>query len=250
MDTDSLAMEAILSGAGWISYRDKSDPSSIRDVFSCPLSDGQEKYPFHCLKLWQDEIKQAEKMIAHARCTRDDPNNQIAMKEVTQETSSSVNVYEDHGIPVAPKTMVNPDIQNAGDFDGKVIQIIEQFKLNQKQQIAFHIGAQRFKELLADEVNVSTGNSNIRSGKPLCMLMTGPGGTGKTHVVKALKDLMKMYGFAHRIRFLAPTGTAAALIDGQTIHSALGIPVHLTNADMRDLWDSTGADLYMRVSVK
>ncbi len=227
MDTDSLAMEAILSGAGWISYRDKSDPFSIRDVFSCPLSDGQEKYPFHCLKLWQDEIKQ-----------------------VTQETSSSVNVYEDHGIPVAPKTMVNPDIQNAGDFDGKVIQIIEQFKLNQKQQIAFHIGAQRFKELLADEVNVSTGNSNIRSGKPLHMLMTGPGGTGKTHVVKALKDLMKMYGFAHRIRFLAPTGTAAALIDGQTIHSALGIPVHLTNADMRDLWDSTGADLYMRVSVK
>src|SRR5260370_41102714 len=82
------------------------------------------------------------------------------------------------------------------------------------------------------------------------MLMTGPGGTGKTHVVKALKELMKMYGSAHRIRFLAPAGTTAALIDGQTIHSALGIPVHLTNAEMRDLRDSNHADLYMRVSVK
>ena len=47
-----------------------------------------------------------------------------------------------------------------------------------------------------------------------------------------------------------PTGTAAALIDGQTIHSALGIPVHLTNAERRDLRDSNGADLYMKVSVK
>src|SRR6266478_9163710 len=126
--------------------------------------------------------------------------------------------------------MVNPDIQILGDFDEKVVQVIEQFKLNQRQQFAFHIGAQRFKELL--EIDVSSGNGTI-----------GPGGTGKTHVVKALKELMKLYGSAHRIRFLAPTGTAAALIDGQTIHSALGIPVHLTNAEMRDHRDSNGADL-------
>lgn len=57
------------------------------------------------------------------------------------------------------------------------------------------------------------------------MLMTGPGGTGKTHVVKALKDVMAHYGAAHQIRFLAPTGSAAALIDGMTIHKGLGIKV-------------------------
>ncbi|KDQ05683.1 hypothetical protein BOTBODRAFT_89418, partial [Botryobasidium botryosum FD-172 SS1] len=53
----------------------------------------------------------------------------------------------------------------------------------------------------------------------LRMFMTGPGGTGKTHVVKALQALMSLYGCSHCIRFLAPTGTAAALIDGTTIHS-------------------------------
>ena len=57
------------------------------------------------------------------------------------------------------------------------------------------------------------------------MLMTGPGGTGKTHVVRVLKDVMAHYGAAHQIRFLAPTESAGALIDGMTIHKGLGIKV-------------------------
>ncbi len=84
MDSHSLTMEAILKGANWISYQSTSDSSSIRDVFSSPSSHTQEKIPFHCLKLWQDEIKQAEQMISHARCARDDPHNQIVMKDNCQ----------------------------------------------------------------------------------------------------------------------------------------------------------------------
>jgi hypothetical protein len=55
--------------------------------------------------------------------------------------------------------------------------------------------------------------------------MTGPGGTGKTHVVKAVKEVMGHYGSAHKIQFLAPTGSAASLIDGMTIHKGLGIKI-------------------------
>ena len=57
------------------------------------------------------------------------------------------------------------------------------------------------------------------------MLMTGAGGTGKTHVVKTVQKVMDHYGCAHRIRFLAPTGSAASLIDGMTIHKGLGIKI-------------------------
>ncbi|KAG1887500.1 uncharacterized protein F5891DRAFT_901016, partial [Suillus fuscotomentosus] len=57
----------------------------------------------------------------------------------------------------------------------------------------------------------------------LRMLMTGPGGTGKTHIVKAVQRVMQHYGCAHLIRLLAPTGSAAALIDGMTVHKELGI---------------------------
>jgi len=57
------------------------------------------------------------------------------------------------------------------------------------------------------------------------MLMTGPGGTGKTHVVKAVQAVMQHYGCGHLIRFLAPTRSAALLIDGMTIHKGLGLKI-------------------------
>ena len=53
-------------------------------------------------------------MISHARHAIDDPNNQIVMKGVCEETSYSVNFNDDLGLPVIPKTMVNPDRQKPG----------------------------------------------------------------------------------------------------------------------------------------
>ena len=61
--------------------------------------------------------------------------------------------------------------------------------------------------------------------EPLHMLMTGPGGTGKTHIVKAVQKVMNYYGYVHKIRFLAPTSSAALLINRMTIHKGLGIKV-------------------------
>lgn len=53
--------------------------------------------------------------------------------------------------------------------------------------------------------------------------MTGPGGTRKTHIVHAVKAVMAKYGCAHKIQFLAHTGSAASNIDGMTVHKGLGI---------------------------
>jgi len=57
------------------------------------------------------------------------------------------------------------------------------------------------------------------------MLMTGPAGTGKTHVVNAVRALMAKYGDKHSLQMLAPTGFATSLIDGMTIHKGLGIKI-------------------------
>ena len=69
------------------------------------------------------------------------------------------------------------------------------------------------------------------------MFLEGPGGTGKTHVLKALQNLMCIFGCAHRIHFLAPTGGAAALVDGQTIHKGLGLSVHHCNQNKSEQKD-------------
>ncbi|KAK6997322.1 PIF1-like helicase-domain-containing protein [Favolaschia claudopus] len=58
------------------------------------------------------------------------------------------------------------------------------------------------------------------------MFMSGPGGVGKTHVVRAVQKVMDLYGAAHKIKFTAPLGSCAALIKGSTLHSALKIKVN------------------------
>jgi len=99
----------------------------------------------------------------------------------------------------------------------EIIALVKQeFQLNKKQNYTFQIISNHFlKRFILKDLDE----------KPLRMLMTGPGGTGKTHVVKALQKVMKFYGCEHKIRFLAPTGSAASLIDGMTVHKGLGIKI-------------------------
>jgi hypothetical protein len=49
------------------------------------------------------------------------------------------------------------------------------------------------------------------------------GGTGKSQVIKSLIYFFEKNNEAHRIMILAPTGSAAALLNGSTYHSVLGV---------------------------
>jgi hypothetical protein len=57
----------------------------------------------------------------------------------------------------------------------------------------------------------------------LKMYLGGMGGTGKSQVIKALISFFGKCNESHRIMILAPTGSAAALLNGSTYHSVLGI---------------------------
>ncbi|KAH7904306.1 hypothetical protein BJ138DRAFT_1019310, partial [Hygrophoropsis aurantiaca] len=108
-------------------------------------------------------------------------------------------------IPLSPSNTVSPV---------QLIQhIAEKYTLNHKQWITFQIVSSFFLQLIYPEEH------------SMRMLMTGPGGTGKSHVVLALHTLMSRYGQGHLLRFLAPTGSAAANIDGSTIHKAFGLSI-------------------------
>ena len=85
---------------------------------------------------------------------------------------------------------------------------IVQFSLNPEQERAFRIIANHASTVAIEQLKMHLG---------------GMGGTGKTQVIKALIHLFEQRGESHRFIVLAPTGTAAALLNGSTYHKALGI---------------------------
>lgn len=86
--------------------------------------------------------------------------------------------------------------------------IVKEYTLNKEQERAFRIVANHTSSPKADQLKMYLG---------------GMAGTGKSQVIKALIALFRKRNEQHRFITLAPTGSAAALIDGSTYHYALGV---------------------------
>lgn len=86
--------------------------------------------------------------------------------------------------------------------------IVSDFSLNEAQARAFTIIA---------------NHSTTPQIEPLRMYIGGMAGTGKSQVIKAVSEYFSRKREKHRFLLLAPTGTAASVINGSTYHSALGI---------------------------
>ena len=81
------------------------------------------------------------------------------------------------------------------------------FSLNGEQKRAFHIISNHASETCPEQLKIYLG---------------GMGGTGRTWVIKALISMFDHRQENHRFIVLAPTGTAAALLNGSTSHLILG----------------------------
>lgn len=168
------------------------------------------------LKAWSSEIKQQESQITLSRRNALNPDQQIASTNVHEsELGQNFTNTNDN---VRQTELISNNNQNLTDADPEsvVTRIGSKYNLNEKQCMAYRIITTYFLQKFV-----------VKKDTPerFCMFMTGPGGTGKTHVVRAVKTVMDHYNCAHLIRFLAPTGSAANLIDGMTIHKGLGIKI-------------------------
>ena len=81
----------------------------------------------------------------------------------------------------------------------------------------------------------------IRTGEGH-LFVTGRAGTGKSTLLRALKDLV-----AEEMVVLAPTGLAAVNVGGQTIHSFFGLPPRLIRSD--DIRRSRNGGLMRRLKL-
>ena len=60
--------------------------------------------------------------------------------------------------------------------------------------------------------------------KDFCLAIMGPGGTGKTHVLKVIEALTIFFAGPDTVRKLAPSNAAARLLGGDTIHALCKLP--------------------------
>ncbi|KIK59524.1 hypothetical protein GYMLUDRAFT_120213, partial [Collybiopsis luxurians FD-317 M1] len=58
---------------------------------------------------------------------------------------------------------------------------------------------------------------------PLCMYLGGPRGTGKSHIINALREFFDRSGESRRFQLASYTGVAAKNISGMTLHAALNL---------------------------
>ena len=94
------------------------------------------------------------------------------------------------------------------EWQKNIDSVSNDFNLNKEQERAFRIVA---------------NHACSPDSEQLKMYIAGMGGTEKTQVLKALVEFFKIRNESHRFIIVAPTGSAAALLQGSTYHSMFGI---------------------------
>ncbi|KAL9940399.1 hypothetical protein V8E36_001104 [Tilletia maclaganii] len=125
-------------------------------------------------------------------------------------------------IPALPTTRCEWNDRAPHDI---IAGLILERKLTGSQRLAFTIAARHFFMDLSGEFT-----------RPLRLLMHGEAGTGKTVVVRLLRELLEVHGKGNQILFVAPTGKAAFAIGGVTQHSSFNLEVQkrgLSNEELQ-----------------
>ena len=185
-------VEQVVADAGWLD----SSPDGVENIdpkFFVSINK-------NTASQWSSLIQSIRKMIIADRSK----NIPVGSSKPFGEINGTDKIFVDTMTSYLSRKFV-PEQPGAVNILNKVIQ---KFKLNVEQERAFRIVA---------------NHATIDDPSQLKMYLGGMGGTGKSQVLKALVEFFKERNESHRIMILAPTGSAAALLNGSTYHSVLGI---------------------------
>ncbi|KAI0054515.1 hypothetical protein BV25DRAFT_1816959, partial [Artomyces pyxidatus] len=89
--------------------------------------------------------------------------------------------------------------------------LLKEFKVlgNEEQERAVRIVAEHYM---------------YRDREQLLMYIAGVGGTGKSHVIRTITEFFLRVGESEKLLLSAPTGIAAVLIQGYTVHALTFLP--------------------------
>jgi len=155
------------------------------------------------------EVNQPSKAWRAAVLARKQAVIEERNKHIPTNTASKPTNFKPNQVEVVDKSYIDHLFNPTSKRDDHLItDTIEKFILNSEQQRAFRIIA---------------NHSVMDRPDQLKMYLGGMGGTGKSQVIKALMHFFGERKENHRFSVVAPTGSAAALLNGSTYHSVLGI---------------------------
>ena len=189
-------MESILNRGGWMSNANKDGIPQVPAMI----------YPetHRTPSMWKSEVERMKKEVVQAKRENMDANyNSSKSSAGSMNSTSKVQLINASYFQQSFRT-------KKSEVNSILNDVIRSYKLNDAQERAFRIVAHH-----AATINPLQ----------LKMLLNGMAGTGKTQVIKALIEMFKRKGESHRFLVLGPTGTSAALLNGSTYHSALGIRI-------------------------
>ena len=128
-------------------------------------------------------------------------------KEANDSNSSAKHTEACNIVKVVNKSYLQK-AYHAGQSHVFIEQSISKYNLNRDQEHAFQI--------------IANHASNSHSAQ-LKMYIDGIGGTGKSQVLKALSHFFDLYNETNRFVIVAPTGTAASLLEESIYHYMFGI---------------------------
>lgn len=173
---------------------------------------------------WRDtyDKRKAAWKLETKQCEEDAPASMTMMNQITDME------IDGEEQPLINDAMVDEDGPVESDNESMIKQTAEKWTLNREQKRAFEIVAR---------------HTAMEKPEQLLMYLGGPGGTGKSRVVNALRDFFESRGETRRFRLAAYTGVAARNIGGATLHALLqmnesGRSVSAkTKRDLSAMWD-------------
>ena len=148
---------------------------------------------------WKKDIRNQNKDILD----NIDPYEDVLEDLVLNPTESTVHDDRDVGY--------DTDVCDDMDLDEIAAEIISRYSLNRKQRYAFEIAT---KNVIKRERNEET--------QQFLGYVGGPGGTGKSQVIKAIVAFHEEINIKGKLKMCAYTGTAAKHIGGSTTSTLFG----------------------------
>ncbi|CEL92480.1 unnamed protein product [Vitrella brassicaformis CCMP3155] len=178
-----------------------------------------------------DDLQQQRKKlcgIGHSHGTSDEAS-------LLSSFSSNLFTHGGHSMDAADLTRLlaqpasafkPPETGDDKNREDLLCTVASRCQLNEEQMRAFQI-------ICSHLLNHYKDLQDNKYVTPLRMCLTGEGGTGKTHVIKAVKAYFAELQCRHWLRLAAPTGVAADNIGGSTLDSLLHIFDDFKSGDKR-----------------